>query len=58
MHHSLKLGGTNYHFKWVKITGTVPDWKACTIYLWLYCSWNCVDCLFKDSNISCLNSII
>ena len=22
--HSLKLGGTNYHFKWVKVPGTTP----------------------------------
>jgi hypothetical protein len=22
MQHSLKLGGTNYHFKWVKVPGT------------------------------------
>jgi hypothetical protein len=25
---SLKLGGTNYHFKWVKISGTTPYWKS------------------------------
>jgi hypothetical protein len=31
MQHSLKLGGTNYHFKWGKIPGTAPYWKA-----WLY----------------------
>jgi hypothetical protein len=24
MQHSLKLGGTNYHFKWVKVPGTTP----------------------------------
>ena len=29
MQHSLKLGGTNYHFKWVKVSGTAPYWKAC-----------------------------
>ena len=22
MQHSVKLGGTNYHFKWVKVPGT------------------------------------
>jgi hypothetical protein len=22
--HSLKLGGTNYHFKWVKVPGNAP----------------------------------
>jgi hypothetical protein len=22
--HSLKLGGTNYHFNWVKVPGTTP----------------------------------
>jgi len=22
--HSLKLGGINYHFKWVKVPGTAP----------------------------------
>jgi hypothetical protein len=31
MQHSLKLGGTNYHFKWGKVPGTAPYWKA-----WLY----------------------
>jgi hypothetical protein len=25
---SLKSGGTNYHFKWVKVPGTTPYWKA------------------------------
>ena len=25
---SLKLGGTNYHFKWVKVPGTAPYSKA------------------------------
>ena len=29
MQHSLKLGGTNYHSKWVKLLGTTPYWKAC-----------------------------
>ena len=29
--HSLKLGGTNYHFKWVKVPGTSPYWKTCII---------------------------
>jgi hypothetical protein len=24
MQHSLKLGGTDYHFMWVKVTGTAP----------------------------------
>jgi len=24
MQHSLKLEGTNYHFKWVKVPGTDP----------------------------------
>jgi hypothetical protein len=28
MQHSLKLGGTNYHFKWVKAPSTTPFWKA------------------------------
>jgi hypothetical protein len=28
MQHSLKFGGTNYHFKWVKVPGTAPDWNA------------------------------
>ena len=28
MQHSLKLGGTNYHFKWVKVPGIAPYWKA------------------------------
>ena len=25
MEHSLKLGGTNYHFKWGKVPGTTPN---------------------------------
>jgi len=29
MQQSLKLGGTNYHFKWVKVPGTALYWKAC-----------------------------
>jgi hypothetical protein len=39
---SLKLGGTNYYFKWVKVSGTAHYWKA---WLWtiffktaFYCS--------------------
>ena len=29
MQHSFEiLGGTKYHFKWVKLPGTTPDWKA------------------------------
>ena len=28
MQHSLKLGGTNYHSKWVKLLGITPYWKA------------------------------
>ena len=36
MQHSLKLGGTNYHFKWVKVPGTTTYWKA-----WI----KCTDCL-------------
>jgi len=24
MQHSLKLGGTNYHFKWIKVPGAAP----------------------------------
>jgi len=32
MQHSLKLGGTNFHFKWVKVPGTTPYWKACIWY--------------------------
>ena len=28
MQHSLKLGGTNYHFTWVKVPGTAPYRKA------------------------------
>jgi hypothetical protein len=28
MQHSLKIGGTNYNLKWVKVPGTVPYWKA------------------------------
>ena len=31
MQHSVKLGGTNYHFKWVKVPGTAGYWKACTL---------------------------
>jgi len=26
------LGSTNYHFKWVKVPGTAPYWKACTVF--------------------------
>ena len=37
---SLKLWGTNYHFKWVKVPGTTPYWKAC---LFLFSS--CMLCL-------------
>ena len=29
MQQSLKLGGTNYHFKWINVPGTAPSWKAC-----------------------------
>ena len=32
MQHSLKLGGTNYHFKWVKVPGTAPYLKAWECY--------------------------
>ena len=35
MQQSLKLGGTNYHFKWVKVPGTTPYWKA----WYMYISW-------------------
>ena len=28
MQHSLKLGGTNYHFKWVKVPGIATYKKA------------------------------
>ena len=44
MQHSLKLGGTNYHFKRVKESGTAPYWKTCewntelarsTVHEWL-----------------------
>jgi len=28
MQQSLKLTGTNYHFKWVKVPGNAPYWKA------------------------------
>ena len=28
MQHSLKLGGANYHFTWVKVSGTAPYRKA------------------------------
>jgi hypothetical protein len=37
--HFLKWGGTHYDFKWVKVPGTTPYWKACypvytcTVYL-------------------------
>jgi hypothetical protein len=27
--HSLKSGGTKYHFRRVKVPGTTPYWKAC-----------------------------
>ena len=26
--HSLKSGGTKDHFRWVKVPGTAPYWKA------------------------------
>ena len=26
------LGSTNYYFKWVKVPGTAPYWKACTVF--------------------------
>ena len=29
--HSLKSGGTKYHFRKVKVPGTTPYWKACMI---------------------------
>ena len=44
MQHSLKLGGTNYHFKRVNESGTAPYWKTCewntelawsTVHEWL-----------------------
>ena len=38
MQHSLKLGGTNYHFKQIKVPGTAPYWKACDsqiLFLWV-----------------------
>jgi len=28
MQHSLRLGGINYHFKWLKGPGTAPYWKT------------------------------
>jgi len=37
MQHSLKLGGSNYHFKWVKVPGTAHD-RKCDITQWLYIS--------------------
>ena len=43
---SLKLGGTNYHFKWVKVPGTIPYWKACCVIVYhivitsTYIMWN------------------
>jgi hypothetical protein len=27
--YSLKSGGTKYHFRWVKVLGITPYWKAC-----------------------------
>jgi len=30
--HSLKSGGTKDHFRWVKVPGTDPYWKACKWY--------------------------
>ena len=27
--NTLKLKGTNYPFKWIKVPGTGPYWKAC-----------------------------
>jgi hypothetical protein len=41
MQHSLKLGGTNYHFKRVKVSGTTPYWKA-----WVFEE---VDVFYKES---------
>ena len=39
--HSLKLGGINYHFKWVKVPGTAPYWKAWGIcHLTFSFSWS------------------
>jgi hypothetical protein len=35
MQQSLKLGGTNYHCKWVKVPGTAPHWKAWSDDMWL-----------------------
>jgi len=36
----LKSGGTKYHFKRVKVSGTTPYWKACFLIsnksLWRY----------------------
>jgi len=34
MQHSLKLGGTNCHFKWAKVPGTASYWKTWTICTW------------------------
>ena len=41
MQHSLKLGGTSYHFKRVKVSGTTPYWKA-----WVFEE---VDVFYKES---------
>ena len=34
MQHSLKSGGTKDHFRRVKMPGTIPYWKACSLDLY------------------------
>ena len=36
MQHYLKLGGTNFHFKWVKVPGTAPYRKAWQFFFKFY----------------------
>jgi hypothetical protein len=46
MQHSLKLRGTNYNFKWVKVPGTAPYWKT-YICAKMYFVWSrCVEICF------------
>ena len=46
MQHNLKLGHTNNHFKWVKVPGTHPYWKACCT------SYHACHNVYKNTTIS------
>jgi hypothetical protein len=46
MQHSLKSVGTKDHFRWVKVPGTIPYWKAYVLlanFIWYRCKETGID---------------